>query len=155
MLRAWRIVKRRHASRAFDGEGARLYGGRWNSPGVPVVYVAESRALAALEILAGLQSRTTLDLYVLIEVHFEDVLVENLEPASIPDGWRTSPPRHETQAIGDRWVREARSAVLRVPSVLIPAEFNFVLNPAHPEFGTIEILDTTPFKLDPRLTGSA
>ena len=154
MLRAWRIVKRRHTGRAFDGEGARLYGGRWNSPGVPVVYVAESRALAALEVLAGLQSRTTLEAYVLIEVHFDEALVEELGPDSLPDVWRTSPPRPETQAIGDRWVREARSAVLRVPSVLIPAEFNFVLNPAHPEFGTVEIQDPMSFKLDPRLTGS-
>lgn len=154
MLRAWRIVKRRHAGGAFDGEGARLYGGRWNSPGVPVVYVAESRALAALEILAGLQSRATLDAYVLIEVHFAEALVEDLRPDSIPDGWRTSPPRPETQAIGDRWVREARSPVLRIPSVLIPAESNFVLNPAHPGFGTIEIQDPTSFEFDPRLTGS-
>lgn len=154
MLRAWRIVKPRHAGEAFNGEGARLYGGRWNSPGTRVVYVAESRALAALEILVGLQSRSTLDRFVLIEAHFEEALVEDLRPDAIPDGWRTSPPRSETQVIGDRWVREARSAVLRVPSVLIPAEFNFLLNPAHPELGTIEIRDPTPFRLDARLTGS-
>jgi RES domain-containing protein len=132
-----------------------LYGGRWNSPGVPLVYVAESRALATLEILAGLQSRSTLEAYVLIEVAFAESLVEELQPESIPDEWRISPPRPETQAIGDRWVREARSAALRVPSVLVPTEFNFLLNPAHPEFGAIEIHEPTPFKLDPRLTGSS
>lgn len=154
MLRAWRIVKRRHADGAFDGEGARLYGGRWNSPGVPVVYVAETRALAALEILAGLQSRASLDAYVLIEVRFEEALVEELGLNSLPEDWRVSPPRPETQAIGDRWVRGARSAVLRVPSVLIPPEFNYLLNPAHPEFDTVEILEEAPFELDSRLIGS-
>ena len=152
MLQAWRIVKRRHADKAFDGEGARLYGGRWNSPGVPVVYVAESRALAVLEILAGLQSRATLHSYVLIGVRFEEQLVEQLSPDSTPKDWRTSPPPPETQACGDRWVREARSAVLRVPSVVIPSEFNFLLHPAHPDFRRIETLEPTPFDLDPRLS---
>ena len=152
MLQAWRIVKRRHADRAFDGEGARLYGGRWNSPGVPVVYVAESRALAALEILAGLRSRATLHSYVLIGVRFAEELVEHLPPASTPEDWRTSPPPPETQACGDRWIREARSAVLRVPSVVIPSEFNFILNPAHPDFTQIKILEPVAFDLDPRLS---
>lgn len=154
MLHAWRIVKRRHVEEAFNGEGARLYGGRWNSPGVPVVYVAESRALAALEIMAGLRSRATLNAYVLIEVRFEEYLVEELDRDSLPVAWRTSPPRPETQAIGDRWVREARSVVLRVPSVVIPAEFNFLLNPTHPEFDAVEILGPTPFEFDSRLEGS-
>jgi RES domain-containing protein len=154
VLHAWRIVKRRHVEEAFNGEGARLYGGRWNSPGVPVVYVAESRALAALEIMAGLRSRATLNAYVLIEVRFEEYLVEELDRDSLPVAWRTSPPRPETQAIGDRWVREARSVVLRVPSVVIPAEFNFLLNPTHPEFDAVEILGPTPFEFDSRLEGS-
>lgn len=152
MLQAWRIVKRRHADKAFDGEGARLYGGRWNSPGVPVVYLAESRALAALEILAGLQSRESLQAYVLIKVRFEKKLVEQLPLDSLPGKWRTSPPQPDTQALGDLWVREARSAVLRVPSAVIPDEFNFLLNPAHPEFVTIEVSKPISFDLDPRLT---
>lgn len=152
MVQAWRIVKHRHADHAFDGEGARLYGGRWNSPGVPVVYVAESRALAVLEILARLQSRATLHSYVLIGVRFAGELVEHLSSDSTPEDWRTSPPLPETQACGDRWVREARSAVLRVPSVVIPSESNFLLNPAHPNFAKIEILKPTPFDLDPRLS---
>lgn len=148
------MVKRRHVDGAFTGEGARLYGGRWNSPGVAVVYVAESRALAVLEILAGLRSRKTLEAYVLIESQFDEELVETLDREALSDGWRISPPGPETQSIGDRWIREARSAVLRVPSVVIPPEFNFLLNPSHPEFGGITIRDPEPFELDPRLTGS-
>lgn len=148
------MVKRRHADGAFTGEGAHLYGGRWNSPGIPVVYVAESRALAVLEILAGLRSRKTLDAYVLIEIQLDEELVEKLDRESLPDQWRISPPAPETQSIGDRWIREARSAVLRVPSVVIPSEFNFLVNPAHLEFGGIKIREPEPFELDSRLTRS-
>lgn len=154
MTRAWRMVKRRHVDEAFTGEGARLYGGRWNSPGVPVVYVAESRALAVLEILAGVRSRKTLGAYVLIEIEFDEKLVETVDRESLPDDWHISPPGTGTQSIGDRWIREARSAVLRVPSVVVPSECNFLVNPAHPEFGGIKVRDPEPFELDPRLTGS-
>lgn len=151
MVSGWRIVKRRRADTAFDGEGSRLHGGRWNSPGVPVVYVAETRALAALELLAGLGSLPALSAYVLIETRFEEALVETLETGNLPAGWRASPPPAETQALGDVWVREARTAVLRVPSVLVPGEFNYLLNPAHPEFTTIEVGEPVPFELDSRL----
>ncbi len=66
MVTAWRIVKSRVSTAAFDGEGARLFGGRWNSPGVPAVYASESRALALLEVLVGLGDTTQLDAYVLL-----------------------------------------------------------------------------------------
>lgn len=146
------MVKRRHAAAAFDGEGARLHGGRWNSPGVPVVYTAESRALAILEVLAGLESVSAVAPYVLVEVAFHDRLVEVLEPDALPGNWRKSPPPPRTQAIGDRWAHELRSAVLRVPSVLVPVEANYLLNPEHPDFPTIEIGEPVDFRLDTRLT---
>ena len=116
-----------------------------------MVYVADSRALATLEILAGIRSVPALDAYVLIPVAFEPGSVEALEPKDLPRGWRDNPPPRETRALGDGWVREQRSAVLRVPSVLIPQESNFLLNPRHPDFPRIRIGDPTPFTLDARL----
>lgn len=151
MPRAWRAVKRRHAPEAFSGEGARIHGGRWNSPGHPVVYVAESRALAALELLAGLGSVSALESYVLVDVEFDVRLVESLDVTRLPENWQRSPPSLDTQAIGDRWFREGRSAVLRVPSVLIPPEWNYVLSPAHPDFEEIRVGEPVDFFLDPRL----
>ena len=137
MLRGWRITKRRYASSAFNGEGARTYGGRWNSPGHSAVYVSESRALATLEILAGLRTPAVIPAYVLIGVEFDEAFVTNWEPDALPKDWKAYPPAGTTQALGDRWLLDQASAVLAVPSALIPGERNFVLNPQHPrERGT-------------------
>jgi RES domain-containing protein len=150
-ISAWRIVQERHATQAFSGEGARLYGGRWNSPGVRVVYTAGSRALAALELLVHLDSPRILKRFVLCRVEFEERLVRELEPAKIPDDWRAYPPPRSTQAIGDTWVMEAGSAVLRAPSVIVAQEWNYLLNPGHPDFRKIQIRELMPFDFDPRL----
>lgn len=151
MPTAWRIVKRRHASTAFDGEGARLFGGRWNRPGTAVVYLSESRALAMLEVLAGLGGAAPLGAWVLIPARFDNSLVERLDPSTLPPEWRAHPPPHPVQAIGDRWVEEARSVALKVPSALVPAESNLLLNPGHPEFDQVEIGPEEAIDFDPRL----
>ena len=135
MPRAWRIVKGRYAGEAFNGEGARIYGGRWNSPGRSAVYVSETQALATLEMVAGLESTRAITAYVLIGVSFDESLVTDLKPRDLEDGWDATPPASASQAVGDRWLDEADSAVLRVPSVVVPAESNYVLNPAHPDPG--------------------
>ncbi len=157
MLEAWRIVKRRYSKRAFDGEGARLFGGRWNSPGRPVVYVSESRALATLELLAGLGSAAPLPAWVIAGVRFPESLVadlgEFLASDELPAGWDATPPISVSQGIGDRWLDEAPSSVLRVPSVIVPAESNYLLNPRHPDFGRVEIGDVQELRVDPRLLG--
>lgn len=144
-------MKARHAATAFDGEGARPYGGRWNSPGTAVVYASESRALSLLEVLAGLHSPGAVQGYSLIPATFDDGLVTELLPRDLPEGWRGHPPPSATQRIGDDWAARQRSAVLRVPSALVPEEFNYLLNPAHPDFGRIEIGEAAPLAIDPRL----
>jgi len=150
-MQAWRITKQRHARTAFSGEGARLYGGRWNSPGVPVVYVAESQSLAVLEMLVHLDSPVLLEKYVFLEVDFDASLVLDLDRSSLPKNWQSDPVPESIQAIGDRWVLSRDSAVLRVPSVLVPEESNFLLNPRHPDFGKIGISRPHAFRFDPRL----
>jgi RES domain-containing protein len=150
-MKAWRIIKQRHAKSAFSGDGARLYGGRWNSPGVPVVYVAESQSLAVLEVLVHLDAPALLEKYVFLEVDFDASLVIDLDRSSLPKNWQSDPVPEATQAIGDRWVLSGDSAVLRVPSVLVPGESNFLLNPRHPDFGKIGISRPQAFRFDPRL----
>lgn len=151
MPKAWRIVKKRHARSAFDGEGARRYGGRWNSPGTPVVYASESRALCLLEVLAGIRSVKPVESYVLIPVTFDAAMVTGVPLDQLPNDWRQSPPRPATQRIGDEWAAEMRSAVLRVPSAIVPGEFNYVLNPGHPDFARIGIGAAESLGLDGRL----
>jgi RES domain-containing protein len=151
MATAWRIVKRRHAQSAFDGEGARRYGGRWNSPGTPVVYASESRALCLLEILAGLRSVKPIVAYALIPTAFDESLVLGVSLHDLPAEWRENPPHRSTQLIGDNWVHEQRSAILRVPSAIVPDESNYVFNPAHPDFVRIDIGDPQEVSIDSRL----
>lgn len=151
MLTAWRISKSRYATRAFDGEGARVYGGRWNSPGTRVAYASESVALATLEVLVGLQDTSLLASYSLIKVQFGEDLVETVDRRRLPSSWNQHPPTPETQRIGDLWVAETRSAVLRVPSAVVEAEHNYLLNPAHERFDRIVLHRPTPFRLDSRL----
>jgi RES domain-containing protein len=136
---------------ALDGEGARAYGGRWNSPGRAVIYVSESRALATLEVLAGLMSSAVVSSYVLIRVDVDEALVKHVDPNDPSTDWRASPPTSATQRIGDEWLDEATSAVLRVPSAVVPDEFNYLLNPRHSDFGMLRVGTPEDLYLDPRL----
>jgi RES domain-containing protein len=150
MATGWRIVKSRYAA-AFDGEGARLYGGRWNSPGTRMVYTSSSISLAVLEVLVYLQKANLLSSYSLISASFDDAFVERLERSRLPDGWRTYPAPSELQRIGDEWVQSQGSAVLEVPSVIVERESNYLLNPAHPDFSSVVISEPEPFTFDERL----
>ena len=142
------MVKEKHAATAFLGEGAWLYGGRWNSAGTRVVYTSGSQALAALESLVHLNPPVIFK-YLAIPIEFDDALVEKV--AALPADWTEEPPPPATKAIGDLWVKEARSAVLELPSVIILGEPNYLLNPAHPDFQKIIIGKPQPFSFDPRL----
>jgi len=148
------LVKSRHVAAAFDGEGARLHGGRWNSPGTRVAYASDSIALAALEVLAHLQSTAVLQAYSLATIRFPEECVEVLETTSLPVRWRRFPTPPENQAIGDQWGAEGRSLILRVPSAIIPSATNFLINPSHPKFGKIVIGRPERFAFDPRLLKS-
>ncbi len=149
MPEAWRIVMAKHAATAFSGKGAADYGGRWNSRGVPVVYTSSTRSLAALEILVHLNPPVRFK-YVAFRVKFDAALLEVVPPKTLPAEWQSEPPP-SSQAVGDVWVLQARSAVLMLPSVIIPGEPNYLLNPAHADFRTISIGRPEPFAFDVRL----
>lgn len=151
MRRGWRICKTRYADAAFDGEGARLNGGRWNSPGVRVAYASGSVALAALEVLVGVQKTTILASYLLTSITFDEACIEVVPADSLPGNWRSYPPPPEIQAIGDQWIARQSSLVLQVPSAIIQTESNFLINPAHPSFTAVKISAPSPFNLDIRL----
>jgi RES domain-containing protein len=150
MPSAWRLTKTKYLSAAWDGEGAARAGGRWNTPGVRVVYTSGSLSLALVEVLVHLPAEI-LPAYSAVPVDFDEALVTALAPGKLPRNWKENPPPPATQAIGAEWVAAGTSAVLRVPSVVVPGEFNFVLNPAHRDFRRIVIGAAMPFPFDPRL----
>jgi RES domain-containing protein len=149
-IRAWRIVRRNHVATAFDGDAAKNAGGRWNSPGSAVIYAASSLPLAALEVLVHLPRELILAKFVSIPVDFDEGLVTPLK-VNLPLDWRDYPAPVSTMTIGDEWLRSKASAVLRVPSVIIPDESNFLLNPAHPDFANLSIGTPKDFWFDSRL----
>ena len=151
-MKAWRISKKRYAKNALDGEGAYRYGGRWNSSGVRVVYLSSSPALAALEVLVNADAQLLQAVpYVAIAVEFDESLVTR--PERLPKNWRDDPPPKAAARIGDAWVMSAASLLLEVPSAVIPFEQNYLLNPAHPAMGSLQIGKPQAFSFDPRLLG--
>lgn len=148
---AWRIVQRRFAKDAFTGEGARRFGGRWNSPGRAVVYTAQSLALAVLEILVHIDSEKLLENYVAIPATIDEHLIVSIHESHLPNNWRAYPTARATQAIGDEWLAQGNSPVLRVPSAVIPEEFNFLINSSHKDFRKLRIGRPRRFRFDARL----
>jgi RES domain-containing protein len=147
----WRIVKEKHAKSAFSGEGARIFEGRWNSAGVRMVYCSEHLSLAALEILVHTQPITIRDKFRVFRVSWDEAVMSAIDLRKLPKGWNAQPPGLISKNIGDEWIRSGRSAVLVVPSVIVPLEKTFLLNPKHQDFGKIKIKDIGNFYLDPRL----
>jgi len=150
MLSAWRLTKTKLIAGAWDGQGARKSGGRWNSVGIAVVYTSGTLSLALVEVLVHLPSGI-LPAYSAVRVDFDESMVTAVGPRDLPVNWRDYPPPPDTKAIGDLWVAQGSSLVLRVPSVIVPTEFNYILNPAHPAFADITIGEPMPFPFDPRL----
>ena len=141
----WRITTARFADTAFSGEGARLYGGRWNPKGFQVVYTAESRSLALLEMLV--QDDPLRARHVLIPAQLPDMVsVTELGVSDLPPDWRSLNTRDALQAIGRDWLEKGSSAVLTVPSAVVPAERNFLINPGHPDFAKIVIGEPEPLE---------
>ena len=150
-MTAWRVVPERYAASAFDGEGSRLMGGRFNSPGTAVVYAADTLALALFEVAVHVPSYRALLGRVAFRVTVPDALVRTLTDTDLPPSWRSTPPSRSTQTLGDAWEREARSVALRLPSVLLPHHTNVLLNPAHPDFTQVEVGLPESVPIDPRL----
>lgn len=141
----------KHIDIAFTGDGARRYGGRWNHRGTPMVYTAGSISLAALELLVHLQESKLLKTYMCIPAEFDDSLCVRIDPVSLPSDWNSHPAPYSTKEIGSAWTTGLRSAILIVPSVVVPSEHNFLINPLHQDFRKVAIGEPREFQYDPRL----
>jgi RES domain-containing protein len=152
LTRVYRILRRKFAKRPFDGEGSYRFGGRWSNPGTRLSYASEHQSLAMLEYLVHLDPDDPPDdLVVAIAEIPDEVSRQVVRAADLPEDWRTSPAPPSLAALGDHFVDEGRVAILIVPSVLVPSEHNWLLNPAHPEFRNVKVLPVESLVYDPRL----
>jgi RES domain-containing protein len=151
VITAWRISSAQYAAGGFSGEGARLYGGRWNSPGARLVYTSATVSLATLELVVRVPRSGRLPAYVIMGCSFPETLMQSLDRARLPENWRSYPSPPPLQKLGDQWLLSRSSAVLEVPSAITDSESNYLLNPAHDDFQSIEIAEPKPFRLDLRL----
>lgn len=143
-MHLWRLARMAHTG--LDGEGARRFGGRWNSVGRPVVYCAANASLVVLEVRVHLDLPLDLlpDDYRLLGIETGEASVEDLPERCLPSV-------QDSQVYGDAWLASRRTALLRVPSVIIPEEKNVLLNPLHPDAQQIHIISDRAFGFDPRL----
>jgi RES domain-containing protein len=150
-MKAWRLSRFDSQQRTFDGEGARLFPGRWNPAGVPVVYASEHLSLAILEVLVHARADQVRVGFHAFEIAIPDALVELVPDEQLPRGWEGAAIARATREFGDTWARERRSVALSVPSVIVQQERNVVLNPLHPEYAQLHIARPVQFRFDERL----
>ena len=147
-MHVWRLARRRH--QALDGEGARRYGGRWTPRGHPAVYAASSLPLATLEALVHFDSDVVPPDLVAYTIDVPDDLTrETVAPDELADGWRTNPAL--CLHVGAVWLDRGATPILVVPSAVVPAHVNLILNPRHRDMGRISVIHAEPFAIDPRL----
>lgn len=141
-MRLWRLTRAVYAD--LSGEGARRFGGRWNSPGRLLVYLAAEAALTLLEVRVHLDLPLELlpNDYVLLTIDTGELQPEQGSALTAPE---------ECRAYGDRWLAEQRSALLAVPSVIMPESYNVLFNPVHPDAAAVRIVHARPWRFDPRL----
>lgn len=154
MLSGWRIASSNYSSAAeemMSGEGAFLYGGRWNSKGVSVIYLGTSLAQAAMELLVHLGRADILSGYKKMEVFFLESMLQHISIEDLPGNWAHPSMASLVEDVGDEWVVEQSSLVLQVPSAAVAGEYNFLVNPQHPHFAKIVYSEIMPFSYDHRL----
>ncbi|MEO8885841.1 MAG: RES family NAD+ phosphorylase [Mucilaginibacter sp.] len=145
----YRIVKCAYAD--LSGTGARLYGGRWNSEGRAMVYLTSSRSLAVLEALVHLSPTNLPDDFCIMTID-APYNVAAITVEQLPAHWYEYPEPNNLKEIGNKFLAEKKHLLLKVPSAIVKEEYNYLLNPQHPEAGAVKISGTTPFVFDQRLT---
>lgn len=152
-MEVWRICRKEHAADPLSGKGGLVTGGRWHARGSRVVHTSSSLSLAALEVLVHASPTELPPDLMQIQVHIpDDLRVEEIAVSSLPRNWREYPAPASVQAIGTEWLESTRTAVLKVPSAVIPSESNYLINPAQRDAGRIQALRAEKFILDPRLS---
>ena len=152
-MQVYRLVRKKYAN-PLSGEGAARSGNRWNSKGTALIYCAASRALAMAEVAVHLSLGLLPKDYEMVELEIPgEVSLMSLTSANLPLGWNSFPHLLQTQRIGDKFVEATESCVLQVPSAVVPGDFNFLLNPAHPDFERIQLKSRVAFPFDSRFFG--
>ena len=147
----FRLAKLKYSS-DLSGRGAEKSGGRWNSKGTAMAYTGISRALCTTEIAVHTPLGNVPHDYVLVTIEWPDsVRFLKLDPNKLPKDWRSFPHPNSTQLLGDGFISENKSLIMRVPSVVVQGEYNFLINPFHKEFSKIKVVKTEPFVFDERL----
>jgi RES domain-containing protein len=136
---------------AFDGEGARLFGGRWNSAGTAMVYASRYKSTAILETRVHIEATSKRKDYKSFAFRFDKELLQVLLTTHLPGNWRQEPVPLSTQQLGDDWAKSLSSVILGVPSIIVPEDLNYLINPRHPDFSKIQIDKPTDFAFDERL----
>lgn len=148
----WRICRRRFARRPLSGAGGLHASARWHSAPRLIVYASQSLALASLEMLVHVDLDLPPDDLLALQIAVPaDIAQAELRPAQLPRFWRRYPAPKALQSLGNAWLDQRETAVLRVPSALIPGEFNYLINPQHPDARHIRVVDRSRFTFDPRL----
>ncbi len=151
-MRVWRLCQAAYAEKALTGEGGLYADGRWHLQGARVLYAAATLSLAALELLVRIDRALAPPDLAAVEIEIPgSVEVERVSFSKLPAGWDAYPTSATTQLLGMKWIAAGRTAVLEVPSAVIPRESNYVLNPTQPQFRRIRTVAATPFSFDSRL----
>lgn len=150
-MKVYRLTKRKYSG-SLDGTGAANSNNRWNSKGTEIIYTSESRALALAEVAVHLPLHLLPESYVIMEILIpDDIGISNCHTNALPQVWNGYPYCSGTQEIGDQFIQKNQNAVLKVPSAVVPGDFNFLINPHHRSFKKIRVLDVTDFLFDRRL----
>jgi RES domain-containing protein len=146
----YRLIRKKYGY-ALSGEGARLAGGRWNSPGLPLIYTSESRSLCTVEVAVSLPIGLLPDGFEMLLIEIPDeIVVLDIHTDNLPVDWNKPDYSEETKRIGDQFIDDNRYAVLKVPSAVIPGDFNYLINPGHKDFDKIKVIKQEPYELDGR-----
>ncbi|MBE7178997.1 MAG: RES family NAD+ phosphorylase [Mucilaginibacter polytrichastri] len=139
-------------SQDLTGHGPEKHGGRWNLKGIPMIYTASSRALAVAEIAVHTPLGIIPADYQLIQIEIpEQIFTDKISIESLPENWAANPPVQVTRLMGTHFIRQNKHAVLQAPSACVQGDFNFLINPLHPDARQISIIKTEDFKFDSRL----
>jgi RES domain-containing protein len=147
----WRITNHQFIESSFTGNGAEQYGGRFNPQGKKAVYTSEHLSLSVLEMLVQVNNREHLKNHYCIPYRLDEKYIKTLKSNELPEGWDALPYNSVSQEFGYQWLESKTSVALRVPSIVIPQEYNLILNPDHKDFSKLKIGDPIPIPLDRRI----
>jgi len=146
----YRLLNLNYGS-GLSGKGAGIAGGRWNSPGISMIYTSESRALCTAEVAVNLPLGNIPIGFEMISILIpDDIILTGIGEEDLPSGWKIFPLATLTQKIGDQFIIQGKYLVMKVPSAAVPGDFNYLINPRHPDFGRIEIIKKEPYEFRER-----